>query len=134
MKPVLVQRRPTPLPERLEAVLMVRSGGTPRDADSARRALPPQAYALGYLCTGTALAILGQVVIDQGAVDPSTQLVAWTKYACTFVLSLALQLLSRTRRQGSSGRGGASDSGEPPGPPTSESSKCKAAWLTVAIG
>ncbi|KAG2447117.1 hypothetical protein HYH02_007863 [Chlamydomonas schloesseri] len=77
--------------------------------------------ALGYLCTGTSLAVLGQVVYDQGAADPATQLIAWTKYACTFVLSLVVQLASKR----STGRGAA---------PLTEASSRKAMWLTLAVG
>ncbi|GIL49432.1 hypothetical protein Vafri_5769 [Volvox africanus] len=56
--------------------------------------LPVEAYGFGYLLTGTTLAVLGQLVTNQGATDPATQLIAWTKYFCTFVLSLAIQLVS----------------------------------------
>jgi hypothetical protein len=56
--------------------------------------LPPSAYAFAYLCTGTSLALMGQVVTNQGAFDPSTQLVALNKYTCTFLLSSVLQAVA----------------------------------------
>jgi hypothetical protein len=59
---------------------------------------PPALFAAGYLATGTALALMGQVVTNQGAADPSSQLVAWTRYLCTFSLSLAVQAVSRPQR------------------------------------
>ncbi|GFR48055.1 hypothetical protein Agub_g9889, partial [Astrephomene gubernaculifera] len=39
--------------------------------------LPAAVYGLGYLATGTSLALMGQLVTDQGAFHPSTQLIAW---------------------------------------------------------
>ena len=59
---------------------------------------PPAVYAAGYLATGTALALMGQVVTNQGAADPSAQLVAWTRYLCTFTLSLLVQAVARPKR------------------------------------
>ncbi|GLC34886.1 hypothetical protein PLESTM_000250400 [Pleodorina starrii] len=96
--------------------------------------LPAEAYGAGYLLTGTTLAVLGQTVMDQGATDPSTQLIAWTKYACTFVLSLLLQLLSGRRPPDA-----ASASGSGPATAAAASSDVdgaarKAAWLTAAVG
>ncbi|GIL73665.1 hypothetical protein Vretifemale_3796 [Volvox reticuliferus] len=118
--------------------------------------LPVEAYGFGYLLTGTTLAVLGQLVTNQGATDPATQLIAWTKYFCTFVLSLTIQLVSRW-----SVENGGSTSAAPSGPhsstaaPATQSSVVyattstlmkasggapsvgtsrKAAWLTAAVG
>lgn len=48
-------------------------------------------YSFYYLCTGTWLNVLAQLVTNQGATHPSAQLIAWTKYMCNFLFSLAAQ-------------------------------------------
>ncbi|PNW88106.1 hypothetical protein CHLRE_01g014400v5 [Chlamydomonas reinhardtii] len=93
-----------------------KSRAPPTEPSLSWRLLP----ALGYLATGTSLAVLGQTVYDQGAADPATQLIAWTKYVCTFVLSLVVQLASSKPGNGR----GALD----------EANARKAMWLTMAVG
>ncbi len=86
---------------------------------------------------------------SQGATDPATQLIAWTKYFCTFVLSLAIQLLSgRSNKSACSGSSRTTATNEPSskadpvavaatpagGNKLRDANSRKAAWLTAAVG
>lgn len=54
-------------------------------------------YSACYLLTGSTLAIMGQVVTNQGAASPQAQIVAWTKYACTALLAWLVHSASSKR-------------------------------------
>lgn len=65
----------------------------------------PLALALAYLCTGTALAVMGQMVVQQGAAATEAHLPAFTKYISSFALSLGLHGIGSLTAQPSSGGG-----------------------------
>ena len=72
---------------------------TAKGATAAGSRSKTQLFSLVLLLTGTSLAVYGQVITNAYTTHPTAQLIAWTKYAANFIISVSMWVLGSGKKK-----------------------------------